>query len=48
MTPAGRKAYDAGSRIQQQAEREAFSGLTVEESHQLQALIAKLDREKKK
>lgn len=48
MTSAGRKAYEAGSRIQQQAEREAFSGLTVDEAHQLQALVAKLDRQRSK
>lgn len=47
LTAAGRKAFEEGSRIQHQAEREAFSGLTAEESHQLLALIGKLDRNKK-
>ena len=46
LTAAGRKALEAGSRVQQQAERDAFSALSAEESHQLQALIAKLDRAK--
>ena len=47
LTAAGRKAFEEGSRVQQQAERDAFSGLTAEESHQLLALIGKLDRGKK-
>jgi DNA-binding MarR family transcriptional regulator len=44
LTAAGRKAFEEGSRIQQQAERDVFSGLTVEESQQLAALIGKIDR----
>jgi DNA-binding MarR family transcriptional regulator len=44
LTAAGRKAFEEGSRIQQQAERDVFSGLTVEESQQLNALIGKIDR----
>jgi DNA-binding MarR family transcriptional regulator len=48
LTAAGRRAYEQGSRIQQQAERDAFSGLSAEESHQLLALIGKLDQRKKK
>jgi DNA-binding MarR family transcriptional regulator len=48
LTTAGRKALEAGTRVQQQAEREAFGALNAEESHQLQALIAKLDRAKGK
>ena len=44
LTSAGRKAFEAGTRVQQQAEREAFGNLTAEESHQLQALIEKLHR----
>lgn len=47
LTSAGRKAFEAGSKIQQQAEHDAFSGLTAEESHQLLALMGKLDRGKK-
>ena len=48
LTAAGRKAFETGARVQQQAERDVFSGLTAEESHQLQALIGKLDRTKGK
>ncbi len=44
LTAAGRKAFEEGSRIQQQAERDVFSGFTVEESQQLAALIGKIDR----
>jgi DNA-binding MarR family transcriptional regulator len=44
LTAAGRKAFEEGSRIQQQAERDVFSGLTVEESQQLAALIGKIDQ----
>jgi DNA-binding MarR family transcriptional regulator len=44
LTAAGRKAFEAGTRVQQQAERDAFSGLTAEESHQLLALVGKLNR----
>jgi DNA-binding MarR family transcriptional regulator len=47
LTAAGRKAFEEGSRIQQQAERDVFSGLTVEESQQLAALIGKIDRGQK-
>ena len=47
LTPAGRTAFEEGSRIQQQAERDAFSVLTPEESHQLAALIGKLHHSRK-
>jgi DNA-binding MarR family transcriptional regulator len=47
LTPAGRKAFEEGSRIRQDAERDAFSGLTTEESHQLAALVGKLHQKKK-
>jgi DNA-binding MarR family transcriptional regulator len=47
LTPAGRKAFEEGTRIQQDAERDAFSGLTADESHQLAALISKLHQTKK-
>jgi len=42
LTSAGRKAFEAGTRVQQQAERDAFGNLTAEESQQLLALVAKL------
>ena len=44
LTSAGRKAFEAGTRVQQQAERDAFGNLTAEESQQLLALVAKLHR----
>ena len=47
LTAAGRKAFEEGTRIRQQAESDAFSGLTAEESHQLAALIGKLDKARK-
>jgi DNA-binding MarR family transcriptional regulator len=48
LTSAGRKAFEAGTRVQQQAEREAFGSLSADESQQLQALIAKLQTGEKK
>jgi len=44
MTAAGRKACDEGARVQDQTERELFAGLSVEEAHQLAALIEKVTR----
>ena len=44
MTAAGRKACDEGSRVQDQTERELFAALSVEEAHQLAALVGKLTR----
>jgi DNA-binding MarR family transcriptional regulator len=44
MTPAGRKACDAGTRIQQQAERLLLSDLSGSERRQLATLIAKLEK----
>jgi len=42
MTAAGRKAYEQGTRVQQQSEKEIFATLTDEEGRQLAALIAKV------
>jgi len=42
MTEAGRKAYERGSELQQQAERELFGALSGDESAQLEQLLAKL------
>jgi len=44
ITPPGRKLYDQGVRIRQEAEQELFGVLTPDESRQLSELIAKLDR----
>ena len=42
MTASGRKAYEHGARIHDQAVDEMFSGLSTSESRQLTALIEKL------
>ena len=42
MTAAGRKAWREGTRIQQQAERDLFKGLSAEETGHLRALIGKI------
>jgi DNA-binding MarR family transcriptional regulator len=42
LTDAGRKAYEKGSAIQQQAERELFGALTTDESATLHELLEKL------
>ena len=42
MTPAGRKAWRDGTRIQQQAERDLFKGLSRDEAGHLRELIAKI------
>lgn len=44
ITPAGRRLYEQGVRIRQDAEQELFGVLTPDESRQLTDLIAKLDR----
>ena len=44
LTDAGRAAYARGRTVQQQAERELFGALSVDESTQLHALLAKLSR----
>jgi DNA-binding MarR family transcriptional regulator len=44
LTDAGRVAYARGRTVQQQAERELFGALSVDESTQLHALLAKLSR----
>ena len=44
ITPAGRRLYEQGVRIRQQAEQDLFGVLTPDESRQLTDLIAKLDR----
>ena len=42
MTPAGRKACDEGTRVQEEAERELFGGLSLDEARQLDTLIQKV------
>src|SRR5260221_4685683 len=44
LTDAGKKAYERGTAIQQQTERELFSALSPDESAQLHLLLAKLER----
>jgi DNA-binding MarR family transcriptional regulator len=44
LTDAGKKAFERGSEIQQQTERELFSALSSDESAQLHQLLAKLER----
>jgi DNA-binding MarR family transcriptional regulator len=44
ITAAGRKAYEQGSRIQLEAERELFGDLTDDESAALAEIIGKLER----
>lgn len=47
MTAAGRKAWKAGTRIQQEAERALFDGLSGEEAGQLEMLIGKIGTQHK-
>ena len=42
MTPAGRKACDEGTRVQEETERELFGGLSPDEARQLGSLIQKV------
>jgi DNA-binding MarR family transcriptional regulator len=42
MTAAGRKAWKAGTRIQQQAARALFNGLSAGEARQLKILMEKI------
>lgn len=44
ITDAGRKAYEKGSRIQDDAEQELFGALTPDESTKLAKIIGKLER----
>jgi len=44
MTSAGRKACEAGTRVQQQAERALLSDLSAAERRQLAVLMAKLEK----
>lgn len=44
ITDAGRKAYEKGSRIQDDAEQELFGALTPDESTKLAEIIGKLER----
>ena len=44
ITPAGRKAFEEGSRIHREAERELFSGLSDTESAALADVIGKIER----
>lgn len=43
LTAPGRRVCQEGTRVQQDAERELLSGLTVEEGRQLAALLAKVE-----
>jgi DNA-binding MarR family transcriptional regulator len=42
MTAAGRKAWKAGTRVQQKAERTLFESLSATESRQLELLMGKI------
>lgn len=42
MTPAGRKACDEGTRVQNETERELFGALSADEARQLGSLIQKV------
>ena len=42
MTAAGRNAYEAGSRVQEETERELFGALSADEARQLASLMAKV------
>jgi len=42
MTPAGRKACDEGTRVQDETERELFGALSEDEARQLGSLIQKV------
>jgi DNA-binding MarR family transcriptional regulator len=42
LTPAGRSAHEQGARVLADAEREAFDGLSDDESARLAEIIAKL------
>lgn len=42
LTTKGRKAYEQGSRIRHEMERELFGGLTSDEARQLATLIGKV------
>ena len=42
MTPAGRKACDEGTRVQDETERELFGALSMDEARQLASLIGKV------
>ena len=44
ITASGQKAYDQGTRLQQQAEKEVFSDLSDEESRHLAVLVGKVER----
>jgi DNA-binding MarR family transcriptional regulator len=43
LTPAGRKAFDKGNRIQQEAEQQVFGVLSKDEAAQLAELMRKLE-----
>src|SRR5262245_24977282 len=43
ITATGRKAYERGIRLQDEAERELFGRLSSEEANQLRALMGKLE-----
>jgi DNA-binding MarR family transcriptional regulator len=45
MTAAGRQAYEQGTRVQQESEKQIFSTLTDEEGRQLAALMTKVQQQ---
>ena len=47
MTPAGRKACDEGTRVQDETERELFGVLSPDEARQLGSLIGKVTQRAK-
>jgi DNA-binding MarR family transcriptional regulator len=44
LTEAGRRAFDQGARLREEAERELFGVLSAEETAQLARIIEKLER----
>jgi DNA-binding MarR family transcriptional regulator len=44
LTPAGRDAYERGTRIYEETERDLLAGLEPAEARQLRALMEKLER----
>ena len=44
LTQEGRRAYEKGSAVQSEAERQLFEGLSVDDSARLADILGKLDR----
>ena len=44
LTPEGRRAYEKGSRVQGEAERQLFDALSGDDSVRLADILGKLDR----